>query len=159
MKGHKKGIALIVILFVIIAAMAWYLFATPMPQKTSGPSESSAATTSPSTTATNPEGVLVMQPQENATVGKTFEVSGRAPNTWYFEAVFPIQVRDGDDNLLGTAQAQAQSDWTVESLVPFKATVTIDGSYAGPATLILLKDNPSGLPENADELTVPITIR
>ncbi|HUO56180.1 MAG TPA: Gmad2 immunoglobulin-like domain-containing protein [Candidatus Paceibacterota bacterium] len=155
--SNKIWIAIVLILFAVIAVMAWFLF-TPIAPHQASPT-TTTATTSPDTTATNPEGVIVMQPQENAIVGETFDVSGKAPNTWYYEAVFPIQVRDSDDNLIGSGQAQAQSDWTVASLVPFRATITIQDNYSGSATLILLKDNPSGLPQNEDELTEPITIQ
>jgi len=33
------------------------------------------------------------------------------------------------------------------------------GGYTGPATLILIRDNPSGLPEHDDSLPIPIVIR
>lgn len=89
---------------------------------------------------------------------RTFTVTGVAPNAWYFEAVFPIQIRDADDNLVATGQGHAQSDWTIPGPVPFTATITITNVYSGPADLILLRDNPSELPENSDEVTIPIIV-
>ncbi|MBV9159311.1 MAG: hypothetical protein JO019_01805, partial [Candidatus Kaiserbacteria bacterium] len=42
--------------------------------------------------------------------------------------------------------------------VTFTAQVSISG-YKGPATLVLSKDNPSGLPQNDDSVSIPITIQ
>lgn len=93
-----------------------------------------------------------------STVGKTFNVIGEARGTWYFEASFPVQVRDPGNNLVGQGIAQAGADWMTENFVPFSSTVTV-ANYTGPATLVLLKDNPSGLPENDDAVFFPITIQ
>ncbi len=43
--------------------------------------------------------------------------------------------------------------------VAFSSNIIVEGSYRGPATLILLKDNPSGLPEHDDALEIPIVIQ
>jgi len=42
--------------------------------------------------------------------------------------------------------------------VPFTAQVTVE-DYSGPATLVLLKDNPSGLPENDDSVSFSVVIQ
>ncbi len=91
-------------------------------------------------------------------MGKSFTVTGEAPGNWYFEASFPIQVRDKDNNKIGQTTGQAQSDWMTTEQVPFKADIAIEG-YSGPATLVLLRDNPSGMPENDDSLEIPIVIQ
>ncbi len=103
------------------------------------------------------ENVKVASPLPEATVSKTFTVSGEARG-WYFEASFPIQVRDPSNALIAEAPAQAQSDWMTEDWVPFKSTITVS-NYSGPAVLVLMKDNPSGLPENADAVEFPILIQ
>ena len=121
------------------------------------------ATSTQDGTAPLHERVVVTIPASGATVGKTFTVTGEAPGNWYFEASFPIEVRDAGNNKVGQGKvgqgiAQAQSDWMTTAQVPFKADVTVTG-YTGPVTLILMRDNPSGLPENDDSLSVPITIQ
>ncbi len=87
-----------------------------------------------------------------------FDVVGQAPGNWYFEASFPVQVRDEEGNVVGRAVAQAQGDWMTTGAVPFTASVTIDAAYHGAANLILLKDNPSGLPEHDDAVEISIVI-
>ena len=43
--------------------------------------------------------------------------------------------------------------------VTYSAPSVVVRDYSGPADLILLRDNPSGLPENDDEVTMPIVIK
>lgn len=102
--------------------------------------------------------VTIASPAKHGTVGHTFAVSGEAPGPWYFEASFPIQVRDSEGSVIGRSHGQAKGEWMTEKLVGFTASVTIDAAYHGPASLILLRDNPSGMPENDDSVTIPITV-
>jgi len=81
-------------------------------------------------------------------------ISGEARGTWYFEASFPVKIFDDDNNLLGSVTAQAQSDWMTEDFVPFNALLVFSTSTTEKGTLVLQKDNPSGMLENADELRI-----
>ena len=159
MRGVRLWWMIIFLLLAIIIVLAWLLFSTPAP---SAPAPVATSTPAQTTAPTPPEPlsarVRITSPKENAPVSHDFDVEGRAPGSWFFEAQFPIQVRDGEDNVLGRATGSAQGDWQTSNLVAFKATMHIDGSYHGPATLILMKDNPSGLPENDDSVEIPIVI-
>ena len=82
-----------------------------------------------------------------------------------FEASFPIQILDKDKNILATAIAQAEPDpttgeinWMTEDFVSFKAHIKLPENYIGPATIILNKDNPSGLSENEASASFLINI-
>ena len=132
----------VVVLGVLIVAAAVLLFITPAPAP--------AAFTS--------ENVNVFSPLPDAVVPRAFTVSGEARGTWFFEASFPIKVQDPNNDQVGLGIAQAQADWMTENFVPFTATVTV-GGYSGPAILVLLKDNPSGLPENDNSVEFPIVIQ
>ncbi len=151
---------IIAILFIIIVALAWVLFASPgivaAPVVTPPTEESGEAEPDPSRPLH--ERVSVTSPKPGASVQKTFTVMGLAPGNWFFEASFPIQVRDNENSKIGQAIAQAGADWMTTELVPFTATITVS-NYSGPATLVLLRDNPSGLPENDDALEIPIVIQ
>ena len=161
----NKGVmwVAVLVLALVIVALAWILFATPAPAHAPTVSTSSPQAALPSSPADPAaplhEQVVVTSPKAGATVGKSFDVSGTAPGPWYFEASFPIQVRDPEGNVLGRIPASAQGDWMVTGPVVFKAQLHLDTSYSGPATLILMRDNPSGLPENEDSLEVPIVIQ
>jgi len=100
--------------------------------------------------------IRVSTPIEDAVVMSPLIIEGEARGTWYFEASFPIRIYDAKNQLLGTAIAQAQSDWMTENFVPFKTTLTFSKSTTPTGTLVLEKDNPSGLPEHANELRIPI---
>jgi hypothetical protein len=155
---------IIFILVIVIAVMAWLLFVQPVHAPTTSelpPPVQDQQTASTTTQAPAPlhTKVVVDSPKASASVGKTFDVTGQAPGNWYFEATFPIQVRDPADNVIGRNHADALGDWQTTEQVQFKSTINIDGNYTGPATLILMKDNPSGLPENDDSLEIPIVIK
>lgn len=102
--------------------------------------------------------VVVDTPASGATVGQTFTVTGKAPGPWYFEASFPIEVRDSNGTVVGQGIATALSDWMTVDDVNFEADVTMNG-YTGPATLVLMRDNPSALPENDASVSIPVIIQ
>ncbi|KKW19828.1 MAG: hypothetical protein UY63_C0005G0011 [Parcubacteria group bacterium GW2011_GWA2_51_10] len=154
----KIGWTVIIVLGIVIAVLSWLLFKAPAP--VSAPMNNGNATTTPPS-ATKPfesENVRIETPRSGARVAQTFTVTGEARGLWYFEASFPVQVRDANDNVLATVPAQAIGEWMTTEFVPFSTTITISGGYSGPATLVLLKDNPSGLPEHDDSVSIPIII-
>lgn len=103
--------------------------------------------------------ITIDSPRPNAVITSPFEVSGQARGTWYFEASFPVKLLDGNGEQLAITPAQAQGDWMTENFVPYKATLEFTAPAADTGTLVLEKDNPSGLPENADSLIVPVRFR
>ena len=102
--------------------------------------------------------IQVDLPFPGAVTGKSFTVTGKARGPWYFEASFPVEVRDANGTVLATTPAQAKGDWMTENFVPFEAKITVPESYIGPATLVLKRDNASGLPEHDASVSIPITI-
>lgn len=146
---------IVVLLLIVIVVLGYFLVMIPVPT-----SNAQAATTSSNTGSTDTQtnsDVVVDAPRSGASVPKTFTVTGQAPGAWYFEASFPIEVRDPSGLVVGTGHATALSDWMTTAPVAFKADITVAG-YSGPATLVLKKDNPSGLPQNDGSVTIPITI-
>lgn len=103
------------------------------------------------------EKIVIDTPFPGAVTGKEFEIRGKAAG-WYFEASFPVKVLDKDGKVLWQGPAQAQGDWMTSEFVPFKVTAKVPDSYIGPATLVLEKDNPSGMPENDASASFPFTI-
>ena len=100
--------------------------------------------------------IKIDNPRPNQEIESPLFVKGEARGNWYFEASFPIKLFDDNGFLLGVIPAQALGDWMTEDFVAFSATL----SFAVPSTpkgrLVLEKDNPSGLPENSDELIIPV---
>ncbi len=102
--------------------------------------------------------IVVENPTPGSVTGKEFSVVGEARGTWYFEASFPIEVRDANGNVIASGHAEAQSDWMTESFVPFSASISVPESFIGEAVLVLMNDNPSGLPEKNRSVSFPFTI-
>ena len=103
--------------------------------------------------------IQISQPRPNDLVISPLVIKGEARGYWFFEASFPIKILDENDNIIGQAIAQAQSEWMTENFVPFEAILTFSVPKDQKGTLILKKDNPSGLPEHDDELRIPINLK
>lgn len=102
--------------------------------------------------------IRVTTPTPGSVTGKPVIVRGEARGSWYFEASFPIEIRDASGSIIATGHAEAQGDWMTTEFVPYVATVTVPQSFIGEAVLTLMNDNPSGMPENARSVSFPITI-
>lgn len=101
--------------------------------------------------------IRVTTPSANTVVTSPLVVRGEARGNWYFEASFPVRLLDSEGTELALAIAQAQGEWMTTEFVPFEATLVFVAPEAGgTGTLVFEKDNPSGLPENADELRIPV---
>lgn len=100
--------------------------------------------------------IILETPRPNELIESPLMLRGMARGSWYFEADFPIKIYDDNNFLLGTAIAQAQDDWMTTDFVDFEAELFFSLPSTKKGYLILEKDNPSGLEENYDELTVPI---
>ena len=96
-------------------------------------------------------------PRPNQVIESPLIIEGKARGYWFFEGDFPVILTNWDGLIIAEGFATAQSDWMTEEFVRFKAEI----EFAKPelynnGTLILRKDNPSGLPENDDALEIPI---
>lgn len=100
--------------------------------------------------------IHVNLPQPNAKITSPLVVKGEARGTWFFEASFPVRLvlENGDE--LVTTPAEAQGEWMTEDFVPFEATLTFAQPIPQKGTLILMKDNPSGLPEFDKSISIPV---
>ncbi len=100
--------------------------------------------------------IFLSSPLPNTTVTSPLIVEGEARGTWYFEASFPVRLFDGNGNEIAVAPAQAQGDWMTEDFVPYSVQLTFTQPSTSTGTLVLQKDNPSGLPENDESLIIPV---
>jgi hypothetical protein len=94
------------------------------------------------------------------TIPKGTKLTGEVRGNWYFEASFPVELRNASGTPFWTGVAQAQSNWMTVNFVPF--SVVLNYTPFGtptPATLVLKKDNPSGEPINDDELLIPVVVQ
>ncbi|MDD2753421.1 MAG: Gmad2 immunoglobulin-like domain-containing protein [Candidatus Portnoybacteria bacterium] len=105
------------------------------------------------------EKIEVSAPLLNAIVQSPLKVAGRARGAWYFEASFPVKLFDGQGRQLAIKPAQAQSDWMTTEFVPFEVVLEFTLPQTATGMLVLEKDNPSGLPEFEDSISLPVRFK
>ncbi|HRY62445.1 MAG TPA: Gmad2 immunoglobulin-like domain-containing protein [Candidatus Paceibacterota bacterium] len=103
--------------------------------------------------------VVVFSPKANEAISSPYKITGKARGTWFFEASFPVILRDKSGKELGIAVAQATSDWMTEDFVNFVAEIKFEPAGLKEGELIFKKDNPSGLPENDAEIVLPVRFK
>jgi hypothetical protein len=100
--------------------------------------------------------IILTSPTANSLIKSPLHLEGRARGNWYFEASFPVKLYDANGKLLASSAAQAKSNWMTTDFVFFSADLTFQSPTTSTGTLVLEKDNPSGLPENAEERRIPV---
>ena len=104
--------------------------------------------------------IRITSPRPNDVIKSPLVIEGEARGNWYFEASFPLELRDSNGKVIAQLFATAEGEWMTTEFVPFKSTLEFQvpdnslGSNNG--MLILRKDNASGLLEHDDALEVPI---
>lgn len=101
--------------------------------------------------------IQVANPLPNQKVASPLKVSGKAVGNWYFEASFPVMILDANGEKLGVVPAQAQGEWMTTDFIPFEATLAFEKPATPTGTVVFLKDNPSGLPENDNSISIPVS--
>lgn len=100
--------------------------------------------------------IHVWEPRTGDLVGSPLTILGEARGTWYFEATFPMHLLDGNGKVIAEHYAEAQGDWMTADDVAFKGSLEFETPDTAEGTLVLKKDNPSGLPEHEDEIRIPV---
>jgi hypothetical protein len=103
--------------------------------------------------------IVVENPRAREEISSPLFISGKVRGYWFFEASFPIELVDENNNLIAQTIAQAKGEWMTEDFVPFEATLNFVNPKTNKGFLIFRKDNPSGLKEHDDELRVPILFK
>jgi len=103
--------------------------------------------------------IQIENPRPNQFINSPLNIKGQAKGFWFFEADFPIILKDEDGKILAEGIAEAKDDWMNTEFVQFESILeyNIDKELENKkGILILKKDNPSGLLENDDFLEIPI---
>lgn len=109
-----------------------------------------------SSTISQSEDVRLNNFKSNEVVSSPLSIEGSARGAWFFEGSFPVRVLDEAGQELGVGIAQAQGNSLTEDFVPFKATVMFTRPTSSIGSLVLERDNPSGLVENEKKILLPI---
>ncbi|MBL8542545.1 MAG: hypothetical protein JNJ63_01940 [Hyphomonadaceae bacterium] len=101
--------------------------------------------------------LAVSMPAAGARVTSPLRVEGTAPGDWFFEAVFPLELRGADNALIAEAPARAQAQWMTERPVPFVGELQFQVSQETQAVLVLQEDMP-GDEAHPREVRVPVVL-
>lgn len=103
------------------------------------------------------ETVRIKAPKEGEAITSPLKVSGEVRGNWSFEASFPVRLEGPDGTVLASGNAALSGDWMTDQYVPFTASLGFSKPASGAkGTLVLKKDNPSGLPEKDDSVEIPV---
>ncbi|HWB33841.1 MAG TPA: Gmad2 immunoglobulin-like domain-containing protein [Candidatus Paceibacterota bacterium] len=142
----------------VIAGVA--LIVIPAPAQAPATSNQGQATTTPEVQSGIPDLITIDTPHSGTLVSSPIAISGQARGTWYFEASFPIELKDANGAVIAQMPGQAQSDWMTQDFVPFAASLTFPAQPAGShGTLILKNDNPSGDASKQKEVDIPVVFK
>lgn len=100
--------------------------------------------------------IRISEPRPNAVITSPLTIKGMARGSWFFEASFPVRLFDGNGEQIARGIATAKENWMTTEFVPFEAKLSFAKPTTVAGTLVLDRDNPSGLPEHADALMVPV---
>jgi Immunoglobulin-like domain of bacterial spore germination len=139
---------------VIVALLIIFIFINPV-QAPQHPGPSAATST------VSPDGhVVVLLPKPGDLIASPVAIEGTVTGGgWFFEASFPVKVLDANGTVVGQGIAQAggaPGSWMSTDTIPFSALVTFSAPSTATGTVVLMKDNPSGLSANAMEFSVPV---
>ncbi len=154
-------------LVITIAIIGWWFSSSSLVVTPSNPETVSIDTTLDPVIITHiaekADLIRVTLPKPNDRIGSPLTITGEARGTWYFEGSFPVILTNWDGLIIAEGHATAQREWMTEKFVPFVATLSFkkpyqtgDPDFMQRGSLILKKDNPSGLPEHDDALEFPI---
>jgi len=107
--------------------------------------------------------IILDSPLPQSVITSPLKLAGKARGPWFFEASFPVTLTNWDGLIIAEGPATAVGDWMTTEFVPF----TMDLEFTSPykpgdpdfmkrGTLILMKDNPSGEPQNDDALEITV---
>lgn len=104
--------------------------------------------------------ILLDSPLPGGIVSSPLVIKGRARGTWFFEGDFPLILLDAQGRKMATSYATAKGEWMTENFVDFEGIISFTGSFSGQqGTLILQKDNPTGLTQFDDALKIPVNFQ
>jgi hypothetical protein len=149
-------------LFIVALIAAAMLILIPAPNTAVAPTGNNFATTTQNqgNAADKADKIVASAPKVGDAITSPLTISGKARGNWYFEAVFPIQIKDASGKVVAQGQGHAQGEWTTTDFVPFTATIDFPPQAKGSSgTVVLKKDNPSGDPSRDEELDIPVTFK
>lgn len=95
-------------------------------------------------------------PQSGQVIQSPLRVQGGARGMWYFEGSFPIKLLSDKEGVITDHYVMADSEWMTEDFVSFSTQIPFSHPEGASGRLVLERSNPSGRPERAQEVGIPI---
>ncbi|MDD5639602.1 MAG: GerMN domain-containing protein [Candidatus Pacebacteria bacterium] len=102
--------------------------------------------------------IKIDYPPSYALIESPLIIKGSAKGSWFFEASFPIELIDKNNNVIAIGIGMAMANSLTEDFVPFEAKLEFMNSEKKEGFLVFKNDNPSGLPENEKQIKIPVVI-
>jgi hypothetical protein len=104
--------------------------------------------------------IRISSPRPNEEITSPLTITGEALGLWFFEGDFPIVLINSSGEVIAEHYATAEGNWMTEDFVSFTSVIEFERlGYGERGTLILKKDNPSGLSEHVDTLEIPVLFK
>ena len=100
--------------------------------------------------------VVIESPREGEIMTSPFVVKGKARGSWFFEANIGVKLFDANGKLILAHYGMTDEDWMTTEFVPFSSSLSFEIPETETGTLMIVKDNPSGLPEHDASYGIPV---
>lgn len=146
---------IVIAILVILLAIGLYFWKI---QPATAPEPNTQVSEGQTTTQPSPQSdlITILSPTPNQLITSPLKLSGEARGNWYFEATAPVVLNDANGKQIAEGYITANGEWMTTEFVAFTGTLTFPKPTTATGELIFQKNNPSGLPENDDQITVPV---
>src|SRR5690606_16811347 len=83
--------------------------------------------------------IKVTNPAEDQLITSPLEITGEARGYWFFEATAPVELLNGNMDLIIEKYITATGEWMTEDWVPFSETINFENPSTETGYLILHK--------------------
>lgn len=102
--------------------------------------------------------IRITNPEPGQKIQDVVTIEGVARGFWFFEASMPVSLVTSEGRVLARHFVEAQDEWMTEDFVKLQGELFYPVDVETKLDLLFEKANPSGLPENAAVLRIPITL-
>jgi hypothetical protein len=98
--------------------------------------------------------------QSGQLVTSPLNIMGRARGNWFFEDNLPMTLKDQNGKVLAQKGFQSKDgNWMTTDFVEFEGRLDFATPTTEFGTLVIQRDNPSGLEENDKAISIPVRFR
>lgn len=107
---------------------------------------------------TSEQDIFVVLPKPGQKVTPSITVSGAARGDWFYRGVFWAEVVAPNGDVLVRNEIPSKGNANTTGMLQFSSFVLVTSNYRGPATVVLINDNPVGHPIPDRSVSIPVVI-